>query len=43
MGYRQLNGIMIPTKIEASWLPKEGEYSCTRFHVTEFDKSETLD
>lgn len=42
MDYRQLNGIIIPTKIEASWLPKGGEYSCACFHVTEFDKSETL-
>ena len=42
--YREVNGMMIPAKIEASWLLEEGEYTYARFHVTEFDfdKSEKI-
>ena len=35
--YREVNGMMIPTKIEASWLLEEGEYTYARFHVTKFE------
>ncbi|MCF8358911.1 MAG: 2-oxo acid dehydrogenase subunit E2 [Prolixibacteraceae bacterium] len=37
MDYRQVNRIMFPAKIEASWLSEEGEYSYTRSLVTEFE------
>lgn len=35
--YRQENGMMIPTKIEASWILEDGEYTYARFHVNEFE------
>ena len=35
--YREVNNMMIPTKIEASWILEDGEYTYARFHVTEFE------
>ncbi|MCF8236182.1 MAG: hypothetical protein K9G67_14410 [Bacteroidales bacterium] len=36
--YREANGMMIPAKIEASWMLEGGlEYTYARFHVTEFE------
>jgi len=35
--YREVNGMMIPTKIEASWMLEAGEYTYARFHVNEFE------
>ena len=35
--YKKVNGMMIPTKIEASWSLEDGEYTYARFHVNEFE------
>lgn len=35
--YQKVNGMMVPTKIEASWMLEEGEYTYARFYVTEFE------
>jgi len=35
--YKKENGMMIPTKIEGSWMTDDGEYPYARFHVTEFE------
>lgn len=35
--YQKVNGIMIPTKIEGSWMIDDYEYNYARFHVTEFE------
>lgn len=35
--YREVNEMMIPTKIEASWMLEDEEYTYARFHVTEFE------
>ncbi|MCF8364001.1 MAG: hypothetical protein K9G70_15420 [Prolixibacteraceae bacterium] len=35
--YQKVNGMMIPTKIEGSWMTDDGEYTYARVHVTEFE------
>ncbi len=35
--YQKVNGMMIPTKIEGSWMTDDGEYTYARFNVTEFE------
>ena len=35
--YREVNGMMVPSKIEASWLLDEGKYTYARFDVDYFE------
>ncbi len=35
--YRSVNGMMIPMKIEATWILEEGEHTYARFHVQKID------
>jgi len=35
--YQQINGMMVPTNIKASWMLDKGKYTYVDFHVTEFE------
>ena len=38
--YKEINGVIIPTEIEAIWKLEEGDYSYVRFNIRkiEYDK-----
>ncbi len=35
--YQEINGVQVPTMIEAIYQLTEGDYSYARFHITEID------
>jgi hypothetical protein len=39
--YQKVHGMIVPSKIEASWMLDEDEYTYARFHVTKFEYDKT--
>ena len=35
--YKEINGILIPTNVKASWLLKEGKHTYVDFHVEQIE------